>query len=105
LFGEELLSALVEIGGWAGIDEENLSAKCAEFVGVELEVVGLTMAVGALIAGIAAENDQDDWSLCREVRESNRISLGCGEGKVRCPGSDGRGRSGVVLPVGVIWAD
>jgi len=53
-FCHELLGPFLKIGRGAGVDEEKLNALCGEFVRVDLEVVNLALAIGALITGIAA---------------------------------------------------
>ncbi len=47
------------------VDQEKLDTLCRKFVGVELEVVGLTLAVGALISGVATQDDQNNAAFGR----------------------------------------
>lgn len=83
LFHKEFLSPFIEIGRGAGIDQENLNSLRRKFVGVELEVVSLLLAVRALIARIAAQDDQDHPALCCQLGELDRGSFGSGQGEIR----------------------
>ncbi len=71
-----------EVWGWAGVDEEDLGAEGGELCGGLLEVVELLQAVGALIARVAAKQNQDDAALCGEGGELEGGAAGSGEDKV-----------------------
>lgn len=71
-----------EVGGWAGIDEDDLGVEGGELRGVLLEVVELLQAVGTLVAGVSAKNDEDDASLTGEGGELQGGAAECGKGEV-----------------------
>ena len=89
--GDGLFGALVELCGWAGIDEQDLSSGFGELVGAGDEVVDLLLAVGALVAGVAAQEDEDDVAFGGEIGEVEPGAFGSGEGKVGGILADGGG--------------
>jgi hypothetical protein len=75
------LSALVEVSGRAGVDDQDVSAGGGELIGVFDEVMDLLDAEGALVAGVSAQNDQDDGALVGEAGEGQGVAVGGGEGE------------------------
>jgi hypothetical protein len=99
LFVEELGAALGERGGigrgglvfchlgggdFAGIDEEDLNFAGGEFGGVLDEGMDLLLAVRALVAGVAAQEDERDVALGEEAGEPEGLAIEGGEGEVGC---------------------
>jgi hypothetical protein len=81
---------LIEIVRGAGVDEEKLDSLRRKFVGVDLEVVRLTLAVGALISGIATQNDQNNPAFRCQIGELDCGPFGSRQGEVRGFASDVR---------------
>ncbi len=71
-----------EVGGCAWVDEEDLCIEGGELGGGLLEVVELLLAVGALVAGVAAQDDEDDPASGGEGGELEGGAVGGGEGEV-----------------------
>lgn len=63
LLGEKLLRVLVEIGWRSGVDQKHNGLFGCERWSVLNEIVCLPLAIRALIARIAAQQDENDISL------------------------------------------
>ena len=90
---EEFLGVCGEAVGGAGIDQQQFDPFGRELGGVGFEVMGLALAVGALVAGIAAQDDEDDRALFQQTAEADSLAFWRGEGEGRGRGTDG-GRLG-----------
>lgn len=81
--GEELFCALVEFDWRSRIGDENLNSRRSKLIGILDEIVYLTNAMGALITGIAAENNEDQGSLPGQGAKLHDLSCRCRQGKGR----------------------
>ena len=83
-------SALVEILQRTGTCEENFGVPLREFPGVNNEVVRLPLAEWALIPGVATQHNRHKRTVAEQVRQGNRSSAGCPQGKNWSLRSNGR---------------